>query len=60
MGSVLGRLEETNLGAVILRQTFVRTAVIEEISHGSEVVVVSHCLPILDKRSATGAIVLAT
>ena len=57
--AVGSRLEETNLGAVMLRQAFARrTAVIEEISHGSEVVVVSHCLPILDKRSATGAIVL--
>ena len=57
--AVGSRLEETNLGSAMLRQAFARrTAVIEEATHGTEVVVVSHCLPMLDKRSATGAIVL--
>ena len=42
--AVGSRLEETNLGAVMLRQSFARrAAVIEEVRHGSEVVVVSHC-----------------
>ncbi|HIG25789.1 MAG TPA: ATPase [Acidimicrobiia bacterium] len=53
------RLEDTGLEAVMLRQAFARrAAVISEPDEGHEVDLVSHCFPLLDGRTATGAIVL--
>ncbi len=58
-GVIGARLDDTGLGSSMLRQAFARrSAVIDELDRGVEVGVVSHCLPLLDGRSVTGAIVL--
>ncbi len=59
-GVVGARFDDTGLGSSILRSAFARrTAVIDEIEHGGEVAVVSHCYPLLDDDGQpTGAIIL--
>ena len=53
------RFDDTGLGSSMLRSAFARrTAVIEEMERSDEVAVVSHCFPLLDGGTATGAIVL--
>ena len=53
------RFDDTGLGSSMLRSAFARrTAVIDEMERSDEVAVVSHCFPLLDGGTATGAIVL--
>ena len=53
------RFDDTGLGSSMLRSAFARrTAVIDEMERPDEVAVVSHCFPLLDGGTATGAIVL--
>ena len=53
------RFDDTGLGSSMLRSAFARrTAVIDEMERPDEVAVVSHCFPLLDAGTPTGAIVL--
>ena len=53
------RFDDTGLGTSMLRSAFaLRTAVIDEMERPDEVAVVSHCFPLLDAGTPTGAIVL--
>ena len=53
------RFDGTGLGSSMLRSAFARrTAVIDEMERPDEVAVVSHCFPLLEAGTATGAIVL--
>lgn len=53
------RFDDTGLGSSMLRSAFARrTAVIDEVERADDVAVVSHCFPLLEAGTATGAIVL--
>ncbi len=58
-GVIGARFDDTGLGSSMLRAAFARrSAVIEEMERHDEVAVVSHCFPLLESGTATGAIVL--